>query len=44
MTTTDTTLFDKKAAGFQYGAQHKMSTSLSFNALKYFNITPHELW
>ncbi|HZV44149.1 MAG TPA: putative LPS assembly protein LptD, partial [Saprospiraceae bacterium] len=41
MTTTDTTLFDKKAwQDYQYGAQHKMSTSLSFNALKYFNITP----
>ena len=41
MTTTDTTLFDKKAwQDYQYGVQHKMNASLSFNALKYFNFTP----
>lgn len=48
-TATDTTLFSKKTLDdAQYGVRHNLSTSTSFNLLKYFTVSPSatykEVW
>ncbi len=41
ITTTDTTILDAMTLqNMQYGAQHRASTSMNINVLKYFNVTP----
>ena len=48
-TATDTTLFSKKTLeDAQYGVRHNLTTSTSFNLLKYFTVSPNatykEVW